>query len=390
MDRFVAIIPARGGSKSIPLKNIKLFCGKPLLYWSIKAAQECRFIESIFVATENEQIRRVVEEFNLPKVSVIGRGKGTATDTASTESVMMEFAAKHKFDHLVLIQATSPLLEGHDLDRAIDKYTADKADSLLSVVRQKRFIWKEYGRYIKPENYDIFNRPMRQGWSGFLVENGAFYITSKKRLLESGCRISGSISYYEMREDSYFELDEPSDWIIAEELKIHTPHRYKCPEFRNIKLLICDVDGVLTDGGMYYSSDGEVLKKYNARDGKGIELIRKNGIKVMLLTSENSEIVKRRADKLKVDYLFMGVLDKRKFLAGFFKKHNSYSFNSSAYIGDDINDVPSMKDVCFSAAPIDAMPEAKRVSSYISSRKGGAGCVREICDLIVQRRNSIE
>ena len=217
MSRYVsAFIPVRGGSKSIPLKNIKLFCGKPLVYWSIFAAQKCSHIDVIYVSTDSDVIANEINLFSFSKVRVIGRSAHTADDFATTESAMIEFAENKDFTDVALIQATSPLLEAEDLSGGIDKYFVSGADSLLSVVRQKRFIWKENGQ---PVNYEPMRRPRRQDWEGYLVENGAFYVTSRERLLKSRCRISGEISLYEMREDSYFEIDTEQDWIVAEHLK---------------------------------------------------------------------------------------------------------------------------------------------------------------------------
>src|SRR5690606_14889706 len=118
---------------------------------------------------------------------------------------------------------------------------------------------------------------------------GAFYITGRNQLLSSKCRISGKIALYEMSEDTYFELDEPSDWVIAEKLKDMKlkSHADRDTRWSSLNLFISDVDGVLTDAGMYYSTDGQELKKFNTRDGKGIELLRRAGIKVMFLTAEN-------------------------------------------------------------------------------------------------------
>ena len=219
--KFVVFIPVRGGSKSIPLKNIKDFCGKPLVYWTAKAADDCPQIDAVYIATDSEKISETVKKFGLVKVEVIGRSANTAEDTASTESAMTEFAEKFNFENVVLIQATSPLLTSEDLSGGISKYVAGKYDSLLSVVRQKRFIWREVGDASLAENYNPLERPRRQDWSGYLVENGAFYITSREKLLKTKCRISGRIGLYEMNEETYFEIDEPSDWIIMEKLFEH-------------------------------------------------------------------------------------------------------------------------------------------------------------------------
>lgn len=224
----VAFIPVRGGSKSIPLKNIKEICGQPLVYWVIDAAIDCKFIDKVYVSTDSDYIKQKIIEYkksklefnkNVNKVECISRSKYTATDEASTESAMLEFSQKYMYDNIVLIQATSPLLSTNDLNNAMEKYINNKYDSLLSVVEQKRFIWEvENNELVKPVNYNPNNRPRRQEFKGFLVENGAFYITKRELLLNNKTRISGNIGYYVMPEETYFELDEPKDWVIVENL----------------------------------------------------------------------------------------------------------------------------------------------------------------------------
>lgn len=219
----IAFIPVRGGSKSIPLKNIKHIAGKPLVQWTIEAAAAANGIDMVYVSTDSDDIRRVVEALGLNNVEVVDRSEATATDEASTESAMLEFAEAHDFEHMILIQATSPLLQTTHLEEGIIAYKSAAADALLSVVRQKRFIWETVDAEAKPVNFDPKKRPRRQEWEGFFVENGAFYITSRDALLDSKCRMSGKKVLYEMPEETYFEIDEPSDWIIIEELlkRIH-------------------------------------------------------------------------------------------------------------------------------------------------------------------------
>lgn len=219
MNKVVAFIPVRGGSKSIPLKNIRELNGRPLVYWVAQAASACPDIDCVYVSTDSEEIAQTVRGFGLPKLEIIGRGEETATDTASSESVMLEFAENYSFEDIILIQATSPLLTTEDLQRGIALYRQPGTDSVLSAVEQKRFCWSvsEEG-YASADNYDIFHRPRRQEFKGYYVENGAFYITSRKRLCESGNRLSGKIRICPMREESFYEIDEPSDWRMVEEL----------------------------------------------------------------------------------------------------------------------------------------------------------------------------
>lgn len=220
MDKYVALIPARGGSKSIKLKNIKPICGRPLIYWSLDAAVNCEKIDKVYVTTDSEDIRKCVREYKEPnyqKIVLIDRSPETATDTASTESFMLEFANKVDFENVVLIQCTNPLIQTKDLDKAIDLYP--NFDSLVSTVVQKRFYW-EYNDdgSISEIGHDIRKRPRRQDWDGVLAENGSIYIISKNNLLKGKCRLYGRIGTYVMDEESYFEIDEPTDWIIIEDL----------------------------------------------------------------------------------------------------------------------------------------------------------------------------
>lgn len=143
----VAFIPVRGGSKSIPLKNIKLLNGRPLVYWVVRAACMCRYLDQVFVATDSEEICRAVEDFQtgrekvlFSKVKVIGRSAESASDTASTEFAMLEFAEQYDFDTIALIQATSPLLSGEDLDRGFECFDKADTDSVLSVVDRKSVV----------------------------------------------------------------------------------------------------------------------------------------------------------------------------------------------------------------------------------------------------------
>lgn len=222
----VAFIPVRGGSKSIPLKNIKELAGKPLVCWVLEAACSCGRIDRVYVATDSSQIKDTIEHYfkenkfsGSQKIEIIGRSEETATDDASTESAMLEFAKNYQFSNIALIQATSPLLRGEDLKKGFQILESVGTDSVLSVVRQKRFLWEvdEQGRAASL-NYNIFQRPRRQDFDGYLVENGAFYITSRADLLRTQNRISGNIKVVEMDEDTFIEIDEPADWQAVEKI----------------------------------------------------------------------------------------------------------------------------------------------------------------------------
>ena len=216
----VVLIPARGGSKSIKLKNIKELAGQPLIYWTIDAAVNCERVDKVFVSTDSETIKEVCENYsknNCEKLKVIDRSAECSTDEASTESVMLDFSKKVDYENLILMQCTSPLVTTKDIDGCLDVFK--NYDSVMSSVIQKRFFWiKNEDGSIKELNYDVNNRPRRQEWDGLYAENGAIFIISRNKFLKSNCRLAGRIGTYVMPADTYYEIDEELDWDIIEML----------------------------------------------------------------------------------------------------------------------------------------------------------------------------
>lgn len=214
----IAFIPVRGGSKSIPLKNIKLLAGKPLVYWTAKAANDARCIDKVIIATDSVDIRKAVNSLNLPKVELYDRDSENAQDTSSTESVMLEYINKSNLiddDNFFLIQATSPLLKSKHIEEMFEKLQKEVKDSALSCVRNKRFYWSEDG---VPLNYDYTKRPRRQDFNGLMMENGACYINTVGNIKKDKNRLSGKICVYEMPEYTSVEIDEPDDFLLIEKL----------------------------------------------------------------------------------------------------------------------------------------------------------------------------
>ena len=264
-------------------------------------------------------------------------------------------------------------------------YRGGQYDSILTCVRNYRFFWNADGSSM---NYDYRNRPRRQNFDGMLMENGAFYINSVKNILASKNRLSGKIGIYEMPEYTATEIDEPDDWIILEKLMYrHVLTKQKTSlSVKDLKLFMTDVDGTLTDAGMYYTENGDELKKFNTRDGMGLQLLQKAGVKVGIVTSENTKIVERRAAKLKVDFLCQGKRDGGK-LAAIQEICNEMGFGlqNVAYIGDDVNCRDLLTSVGFAACPADAMDDIKSIPNItVMTKKGGEGCVREWIEQILK------
>ena len=154
---------------------------------------------------------------------------------------------------------------------------------------------------------------------------------------------------------------------------------------REIKLVLTDLDGCLTDGGMYYSAEGQVLKKFNVKDGMGNRLLREAGIQTGVITTDASDIIKSRGEKLKIDFIATGIWDKQ-ITAGDICRELGITFQQVAFLGDDVNDMELLKLVGFSACPADAIDEVKEMTDYVLTRNGGEGAFRELADLILKSR----
>jgi YrbI family 3-deoxy-D-manno-octulosonate 8-phosphate phosphatase len=381
----IAFIPARGGSKSIPLKNIRPFCGRPLIYWNLRALQDVAEVTKTIVATDSDEIATTVESFGFDKVRIYRRNAENASDTASTESVMLEYITHANLpadEQFLLVQATSPLTTAAHISGAFRHFREQQADSLLTAVRCKRFFWTDDG---KPVNYDFTARPRRQDFDGWLMENGAFYLNSVGNIQQHRNRLSGKVAVYEMPEHTAIEIDEEDDWIIAERLmRKHVLPQLETPA-RDIKLFLCDVDGTLTDAGMYYDENGNELKKFNTHDGKGFELLRNAGIKTGLITSETTSIVDKRAAKLKVDYCIQGkgYGDKLSSALEICAKEG-LELSQVAYIGDDVNCINLLERAGMAACPANATDKVKALPDILHlQRRGGEGAVREFIDRIL-------
>ena len=375
----IAFIPARGGSKSIPEKNIKSFCGKPLIFWNLQELQNSN-ADNIVVATDSEKIKNIVNSFNFSKVSVYDRSNENSQDISSTESVMLEYINSISLsdtDTFMLVQATSPFTQKNHFNEALELF--EKHDAVLSCCESKRFSWRDG----KSLNYDIYNRPRRQDFEGTLIENGAFYISSVSDIKKTKNRISGDIATYKMPEFTYTEIDEPEDWIVAESLMKKFILKDKTPDFSKIKIFLSDVDGVLTDAGMYYTENGDEFKKFCTYDGMGFQILQKTGVKVGILTTEDRELNRRRAKKLGLDFDFHGAKDKLQIVKDLCEKEN-ISLDEIAYIGDDVNCFELLSKAGVSACPMSAVSKIKSIPNIIQlQRNGGDGVVREFVELIL-------
>lgn len=219
LSNSIVLIPARGGSKGIPGKNIKILNGKPLIAWSIEHAIEAALVDEVYVSTDCSEIKKIAEKHGA--VVPFLRPERCSSDVASTESVVEHFlgwaATKNlEIDLLTLLQPTSPIRHPGRLDEAIKHLIDQKADSLVSVSKTHKFMWKDLTR--PNASYDIFNRPRRQDINKndeAFVENGSIYVTRAWVYHQLKNRLGGKICLFEMSSEESFEIDDPLDFELV-------------------------------------------------------------------------------------------------------------------------------------------------------------------------------
>lgn len=219
--KVLSIIPARGGSKGIPKKNLVMLNNIPLLEYTIKASLNSKSISKTVLSTDDFEIQNFSKNFS---INVIERPKDLATDDApldkTIENVLINLQNSENFipDVIVLLQNTSPLRTSQHIDEALDLYFSKNYDSLLSVFPSHKFIWNRLNDTSKSLNYEPTNRPNRQEITNNFIENGAIYITNYNSFKKTQCRISGKIGLYLMPEEKSLEIDSPYDLFLAEQL----------------------------------------------------------------------------------------------------------------------------------------------------------------------------
>ena len=387
----LAVIPARGGSKGIPHKNIRPLAGKPLVAYSIEEAQQSRYINRVIVSTDDAEIAAISRQFG---AEVVWRPAEISGDSASSESALLHTLETLKQnegyqpDLLVFLQCTSPLTQAEDIDGTIQALLDDRADTALAVIPFHYFLWrKPVTNNAEGINHDKRIRPLRQEREQQYLETGAVYVMRTAGFIQARHRFFGKTVLYEMPAERRLEIDDPVDFQVAEVLlTAHKQGRILDKLPRPVAALVLDFDGVFTDNRVLVNQDGSESVLASRSDGWGLTQLKKTGLPILILSSETNPVVQARARKLSLPCL-NGIQNKAAALAGWLDEHK-IDPTHVVYLGNDVNDLDCLAMVGCGAAVADAHPSILPHVNIVLQHSGGHGAIREICELILSLKTS--
>jgi N-acylneuraminate cytidylyltransferase len=384
MSGVLAIIPARGGSKGIPRKNVRPFLGKPLLAHSIEHARQAPSVGRVVVSTDDPEIAAVARRYG---AEVVERPAEISGDTASSESALLhvldhlEAAEGYRPELVVFLQATSPLRRPGAVQAAIDRLRREQADSLFSACPIHTFIWRRHRGRLESITCDYRNRPRRQDIGEDFAETGSIYVFKTRVLRESGNRLGGRIALYPDDPLCNFQVDEPGDFDLLERAAALQPGRPAAPDLSAIRLLVLDFDGVMTDNRVLVAQDGAEAVRCHRGDGWGIARLKERGVAIVVISTEANRVVEARCRKLGLD--FVQACDDKLSELRRLADRLGLGPDRVAYVGNDVNDLECLRWVGTPIVVADAMPEVRGVARLVTSRPGGDGAVREVADWLI-------
>jgi N-acylneuraminate cytidylyltransferase len=288
---------------------------------------------------------------------------------------------------VLLLQATSPIRNGDDVQRAIDQLIAERADSLFSACPVHGFVWRRHGDAVESFSYDYRARRPRQQSPEDFLENGSIYVTRTALLRATGNRLGGRIAVYPMLPLQSLQVDEPADLVAIERLLMCQPAEPGAVDaLADIDLLVLDFDGVLTDDRVLVDERGIESVRCHRGDGWGIARLRDSGVAIVVLSAETNPVVTARCRKLRIEAK-QACADKLAALRELAAERHVPA-SRIGYVGNDVNDLPCLTWVGTPIAVADAAHQVRAVCRLVSSRRGGRGAVREIADWILAAREA--
>lgn len=409
MGNIVGIIPARGGSAGIPLKNIRILNGKPLIAYTIESALESRILDRVIVSTDHGDIARISKEYGAEVP--FKRPVKLAGGLVPMESVLqdavgyLERKEKYDVDAVVLLQPTQPLRRPETIVRCVQEFKRrQNCDSIVTVNNIEGFR-PEWMLYLDKENRIIpYNSPFkdrgkpiirlapRQSFPILYKQNGVVYVTSRDLLVEKHQVIGVNAYAVITDEEESSDIDTENDFIIVE--AVMRTKKGKVGSYigratfslnpQKIQLIVYDFDGVMTDNKAMVDQKGNEYVTVNRSDGMAVSRISQIGIKQIIISRENNLVVQKRAAKLGL-FCLWGVSNKKTALEKYLID-NGINKEDVVFVGNDINDFEAMNYVGYPIAPSDASEEIKRIARIITKVPGGCGVVREVLDIILGQK----
>jgi len=382
--RVIAIVPARGGSKGVPGKNLRRVGGRSLVERAVDACRAARLVEGVYVSTDDAEIAARAEAAG---GKVIMRPAELSGDTASSESALL-----HALDQLslvgdepevlVFVQCTSPFIASDDLDRGVEMIIHDRADSVFSAVPSYDFLWRADDGFglVTGYNHNPAVRQRRQERAPHFRETGAFYVMSATGFKAARHRFFGRTAVVQVPELTAVDVDHLHDLTLAGALA----QVIDSPQEIDVDVVITDFDGVHTNDSATIGQDGRESVRVSRADGLGVERLRSVGVPLLIVSKEINPVVQARAAKLGVEAMH-NVEDKRQVVLEWLAAHQ-IPRDRAAYLGNDVNDLGPMGLVGWPVAVADAHPAVRAAARLVLARSGGHGAVRELCDLVVEHR----
>ena len=405
MTETLALIPARGGSKGIPRKNIRNFAGYPLIAWSIAAAKQASCVTRVIVSTDDEEIAVVAREYGAetPFLRPSELAQDQTTDLPVFEHALdwLERNENYKPEFVIQLRPTSPIRPKDCVDNAVkilmEHVDADCVRGVVPAGQNPHKMWRFAGEQqpmrplLKVEGIaEPYNAPRQVlppvYWqTGHIDAIRVSTITQKHSL-------TGDVIYPLVIDPRYtIDIDNLSDWakyeaLVTSGLEMVTPGRMKRPMPEKIDLLICDFDGVITDNRVWVDQDGRESVAAYRSDSIRIRELHERGIEVLILSSEPNRVVEARAKKMRVEAIHgIGIQEKGRVMREVLAQKNIQPENV-IFVGNDLNDLPCFEIAGWCVAVADAYPEVIRAADFVLSKAGGHGALRELCDLLLRQK----
>ncbi len=406
MTEVLAIIPARGGSKGIPRKNIRSFYGYPLIAWSIAAAKQSTLVTRVIVSTDDDEIAAVARAWGAetPFLRPAEFAQDKTTDLPVFVHALQWLAENEKYHPEIVVQLrpTSPIRPQGLVDSALrtllQRAEADSVRGIVPAGQNPHKMWRlPAGENAPMANLltvagipEPYNAPRQ-------ILPPVYWQTGHIDAIRAATILQGSMSgktIYPLLIDPEFtvDLDNLRDWARAEwlaafgGLKMVAPGRAKRPLPEKVALLALDFDGVLTDNRVWVSEDGRESVAAHRGDSLIMTKLRQAGTEVVILSSEVNPVVAARAKKMRVEAIHGIGLDDKAAVLKKLLAERKIDPAQVVYVGNDLNDLPCFDEAGWAVAVADAQPEALRAADYITRAPGGHGAVREVCDLILGRQ----